>query len=135
MRNRDRNHTRHKARERHPRRPLRGFTLIEVLVAVVLIDVGLLSLVAGSAVLIRRGAEVRAETAALHAASDRLEVISSTSCATTPLATGTAFGPSGVREDWTVELGPTGTRDLRDSVTYTIQGRAHSLVLRTRISC
>jgi prepilin-type N-terminal cleavage/methylation domain-containing protein len=118
------------------RRPriARGFTLIEVIVAVVLIDVGLLSLVAGSTVLIRRAAESRAATAVLQAANNRLETIAGSSCATANIATGVAIG-AGLREAWAIEARPAGTRELRDSVTYTVQGRAHSIVMRTRIPC
>jgi prepilin-type N-terminal cleavage/methylation domain-containing protein len=111
-----------------------GFTLLEVIVAIVLIDVGLLSLVAGSAVLIRRSTETRAETLALHAANNRLEALRSGSCAVHGLSSGVALGAS-FREDWSIEPQAAGTRDLRDSISFVVQRRAHSIVLRTRISC
>lgn len=115
-----------------PQRRKRGFTLVEVIVAVVVIHVGLLSLVAGSAVLIRRTTQVRAEVAALQTASNRLEALGAGSCVA--LAGSSVTSPS-LREDWTAELRPTGLRELRDSVTYTMRGRARSVVVRTRLPC
>jgi prepilin-type N-terminal cleavage/methylation domain-containing protein len=114
------------------RRARRGFTLIEVVVAVVLIDVGLMSLVAGSAVLLRRIAQTRAESAARQTAGNRLETLASQRCVA---SVGTSVGPNGLREEWSSELSGAGTRELRDSVTYTALGQIRSIVVRTRGPC
>ena len=108
-----------------------GFTLIEVLIAVVLIDVGLLALVAGSAVLVKRTAEVRARSTALRAASNRLQVLSSGVCA--PVAGAAASG--GVREAWSVLVLPNQVREIRDSVAFTIANDVRSVTLVTRLPC
>ena len=108
-----------------------GFTLIEVLIAVVLIDVGLLALVAGSAVLVQRATEVRARSSALRAASNRLQTLGSGGC--TPAVGASTTG--GVREAWTVTLQPNHVRELRDSVAFTVAGDVHSIALVTRLPC
>src|SRR6185503_15948347 len=110
----------------------RGFTLLEVVIAVVLIDVGLLALVAGSAVLIRQTAEMRAHAAALRAAANRLQLLGGASCVAT---TGSAAGPFGVSERWEVALQPEGVREIRDSVTYAGAAGTRSIMLRTRLPC
>ena len=117
----------------HTTRSLRarpGFTLIEVVVAVVLIDVGLMSLVAGSAVLLRRITETRAESAARQAAANRLETLASQRC----IATAGTSAANGLRESWSSEL-IDGTRELRDSATYSALGHTRSVTIRTRVPC
>jgi prepilin-type N-terminal cleavage/methylation domain-containing protein len=114
------------------RRSAHGFTLIEVLVALVLIHVGLLSLVAASAMLVRRTTQARVETAALQAASNRLEILGAGPCAT---SAGAAIGPFELREEWSAALEAGGTLDLRDSVTFDVPGRVRSIVARTRVPC
>jgi type II secretory pathway component PulJ len=108
-----------------------GFTLVEVLVAVVLIDVGMLALIAGSAVLIRQTAEMRARAAAVRAAANRLQLLGA-SCV---VRSGRAGGPFGIREDWSVTLQSDGVRELRDSVTYASASGVRTVVLRTRLPC
>jgi prepilin-type N-terminal cleavage/methylation domain-containing protein len=115
-----------------PRRSAHGFTLIEVLVAVVLIHVGLLSLVAASAMLVRRTTQARVEAAALQAAGNRLETLGAGPCATRE---GTTIGPFDLREDWSAQLEVGGTLELRDSVTFGIAGITRSVVERTRVPC
>lgn len=112
--------------------PRDGFTLVEVLIAVVLIDVGLLALAAGSAVLIRQTAEMRARNGAVRAAANRLQRLGATSCVATA---GTAAGAFGIREHWSVDVRADGTRDLRDSVSYETPTGDRAVVLRTRLPC
>ena len=107
------------------------FTLVEVVVAVVLIDVGLLALVACSAVLIRQTAEMRARSAAVRAAANRLQLLGA-SCI---VRSGSTGGPFGIREEWSVSLQSNGVHELRDSVSYAGASGARSVVLRTRLPC
>jgi Tfp pilus assembly protein PilV len=109
-----------------------GFTLIEVLVAVVLIDVGLLALVAGSAVLVRRAAELRARSTALRAATNRIQLLGAQPCAAAAGSTGPWRGQ---REDWSVVLQANDVREVLDRVTFTAGGDTHAVVLRTRLPC
>jgi Tfp pilus assembly protein PilV len=109
-----------------------GFTLIEVVVAVVLIDVGLLALVAASAVLVRQTTELRVRSAALHAATNRLQLLGASACVAT---SGAAAGPLSIHEWWSVVLQPNGVRELRDSVTFSVGIAEKTVVLRTRLPC
>jgi prepilin-type N-terminal cleavage/methylation domain-containing protein len=110
----------------------RGFTLVELLVAVVLVDVGLLALVTGTAVLVRRQNELRARAAAVRFASNRLQLLAASACAP---ASGSAPAAVGVTEWWSAESRANHTRELRDSVAFTVSGVERSLVLRTRLVC
>ena len=119
----------------HVHRQLRarpGFTLIELLVAVVLIEIGLLALVATGATLARQTTTTRARLSAVSAAANRLQLLGATPCATT---SGTSSGPSGLVERWSGDILPNGTRELRDSVTFVAMGSTHAVVLRTRLTC
>lgn len=108
-----------------------GFTLIEVLIAVMLIDVGLLALVAGSAVLVRRAGEVRARSNALRAAANRIQVLGAGPCTQTAGAS-----PNGdVYETWAVVVYPSHVREVSDSVTFSVAGVPGSVALRTQFPC
>ena len=113
-------------------RPRAGFTLIELLVAVVLIEIGLLALVATGASLARQTTTTRARLAAINAAANRLQLLGASPCAST---TGMSDAESGVTERWTADVQPNGTRELRDSVTFVAMGSTHAIVLRTRLTC
>lgn len=113
-----------------PRRRL-GFTLVELLVALLLVEVGLLSLTGTTVVLIRERSAVRARAAAIRAASNRLQFLAAGPC---EAASGAAIGPSIIREMWDVRLVPNAIRDLRDSVIYGADS-GHAIVLRTRLPC
>jgi hypothetical protein len=108
-----------------------GFTLVEVLVAVMLINVGLLALVAASAVLVRQTNELRARTAANQTAINRLQSMGASACA--PFAGSASSGA--LHEDFTAVLAGSRVRELRDSVSYLIGRQPHALILRTRLSC
>jgi prepilin-type N-terminal cleavage/methylation domain-containing protein len=108
-----------------------GFTLIEVLVAIVLIEVGLLALVAGSAVLVRQTSEVRARSNALRAATARIEALGAGPC----VSTSGASTVGDVHELWSVDLQANHVREVRDSVAFTAAGIGRSLALRTRLPC
>jgi Tfp pilus assembly protein PilV len=109
-----------------------GFTLVEVLIAVVLIDVGLLALVAAGSILVRRTAEVRLRATAVRVALDRLQLVGVGACVS---ASGVAIGARGIRENWGATAPTNGVRELYDSVTFTVAGAEKLLALRTRLPC
>ncbi|HVX37936.1 MAG TPA: type II secretion system protein [Gemmatimonadaceae bacterium] len=109
-----------------------GFTLVELLVAIVLIDCGVLALVAESAVLVRKRNDLRTHALATRVAGDRVQSLAAGACAET---VGSAEWPGGMRESWSVALVPNHVRELSDSVAF-VEGRAtRSVVLRTRLPC
>jgi len=109
-----------------------GFTLVEVLLAVILIDVGLLALVAASGVVVRQMNALRLRNAALRAATNRLQQLGVGACVASAGSTAT---PDGIREDWSSASWDGQTRDLRDSVTFAAGGTTHTIVLRTKLPC
>jgi prepilin-type N-terminal cleavage/methylation domain-containing protein len=110
----------------------RGFTLVELLVAILLIDVGLLGLVAGSAIVVRRQNEIRLRGIATGAASNRVQQLVASGCHS---AQGSAVVAPGINERWSVSGSGSATRDIDDSVSYVLAGVNRSVVLRTRVVC
>jgi Tfp pilus assembly protein PilV len=109
-----------------------AFTLIEVLIAVVLIDVGLLALVGAGSVLVRRTTELRLRAAAARVAADRLQLLGAGACAA---SSGIAAGAQGLREFWSATSPTNGVREFYDSVAFSVAGVDRAVALRTRLPC
>lgn len=109
----------------------RGFSLVEVLVALLVVDVGVLALAGTTLVLVRERTDLRARSAAIRAASGRLDWLGAGPCQ--PTTGSTELAPRLV-EHWSVRLAPNATRELSDSVTFDAGG-AHAIVLRSRLPC
>ncbi len=117
-----------------------GFTLIEVLVAIVVLGVGILALVSTSGFgsqMIGRG---KVETRAAEAASRRLEGLRLAANATTPRCTGPEFVTGGpvtsqaITESWLVP--PAGkVRRVRVTVAYRTVRGSRTASLETAIEC
>lgn len=122
------------------RRSRRGFTLVEVLVAILVLSVGIIPLVGTSAGVSRMIGRGRMETRAAQAASSRMEVLRLAAEATSPRCSDPAFasgGPAssgGMTESWLVP--PAGTlRQIRVSVTYSTVRGPRAAVLETALVC
>jgi type IV pilus assembly protein PilV len=122
------------------KRSTSGFTLVEVLVAIVVLAVGLVALVGSSAMVTRMIGRGKTETRVAQAASRRIEVLRRAAYSTAPRCTAGAFasgGPvtsNGVTESWTV---PTvgRVRNVRVNVTYGTARGIRTDTLQTRIEC
>jgi prepilin-type N-terminal cleavage/methylation domain-containing protein len=117
-----------------------GFTLVEALVAVVVVGIGILALMSASASVTRMIGRGKMETRAALAASQRMEVLRSAAGATSPRCANPAFssgGPvmaGGVAEKW--EVAPNGkVRPVRVTVTYLTVRGLRTASLETRITC
>jgi Tfp pilus assembly protein PilV len=116
----------------------RGFTIIETMVAIMMIVVGVLALVGVSTIVSRQMTSTRQLTLATAMGRARLERLQGISCAS--LAAGTA-SERGIRERWSVTTPAPGlnaaadVRVLRDSVFVTDAGRTHVQVYVSMRSC
>lgn len=107
-----------------------GFTIVELLVATVLVQVGLLATVAASAVLVRAVRDEESRWAAVQLASSRIERLGAATCAS---VAGNATSGEGVHESWRMTVSA-GVRDIRDSASYGPNG-ARAVVLESRAPC
>jgi type IV pilus assembly protein PilV len=119
-----------------------GFTLIEVMVAIIILSVGVLGLLSTSALVTRMIGRGNMTTKATQLAQTRLEILrqqalSSTPSCTTLGASGTAAGPSGMSEAWTVTTpaGFTNLRQLSVTVTYPISNGTRTATMTTQVRC
>jgi type II secretion system protein I len=117
-----------------------GFTLIEVMIALVILAVGVLALTGSSATINRMIGRGKVETQAALLASGRVEELRLAAASTSPRCSSAEFasgGPvwaGGLKQTWVVE--PSGNpRRVRVTVSYlTIRG-VRSAVLETAIQC
>jgi Tfp pilus assembly protein PilV len=115
----------------HSRRTRRGATLVELLVALLLFDMSLLSLAAVNAVAVRRTGEASRRSRAIVSASSRIESMLVVACA--QQVAGSAMVERGVSEYWTSQPIYLGI-EIVDSIR--IESRApESIVLRARRLC
>ena len=105
---------------------------METIVAIVLVEIGLLALTASTGIVVRETLIVRARTAALELARNRVETIAATPCVAT---SGGVSAPGGYREDWSARLVPVSSREIGDSVTYTVQRVTRTITLKTQTPC
>lgn len=109
-----------------------AFTLVELLVAVTILNAGLLALVSASSAVVRRRANMRARAAAVRTAAFRVELLSAQGCAA---ASGSTPVVAGQAESWTVSSPSKGVRDIVEQVTYLASGAGRSVVLQARAEC
>ena len=119
-------------RKRPIRRSPAGFTLVEAIVAIVIIEIGLLALTASTGIVIRETSIVRARSTALEIARNRVETLAATPCAST---SGGAAAQLGFRETWSAQLTTGPAREIRDSVIFTVQRVRRTVVLKTQVPC
>jgi Tfp pilus assembly protein PilV len=117
-----------------PRSPRRshhasGFSLLELLVAILLVDVAILGIVHTHAIVVRNRNEMRARSAAVIGAADRIEQILASPCTDN---SGSLVLPGSAEFWWSSLAGQ--TREISDSVVFGASA-PHMVVLRTRFPC
>jgi Tfp pilus assembly protein PilV len=108
-----------------------AFTLLELLVALIVINAGLLALVSAVAVLVRRQTELHERVTAGELAANRLQALAELPCG----SRSDSARRSGFTEHWSEDDAGNHVRELRDSVTFAAFGEPHSLTLTTRLTC
>lgn len=111
----------------------RGFSLLELLVALLLFNVALLGMVATSAVAASELRAARLHATAARLAARRLEILASTPC--DDVASGDAAHPDGVRESWQVGPRAGGVRPVRDSVDFVHRRGRSAVVVQGALRC
>ena len=117
-----------------------GFTLIEVMIAVVILGIGILALTGSSSMITRMIGRGKAETHAAMVASRRVEMLrraaqsSTPRCASAEFASGGPVLEEGLTQSWTVT--PAGAvRRVRVTVTYLTVRGIRSAFLETAVAC
>jgi prepilin-type N-terminal cleavage/methylation domain-containing protein len=124
----------HLGAARRPPPAARGFTLVEVVVALTLLALGALALVAASAAAVRAVEAAETQLHATTAARSRVEQLASAPCA--GLAAGSSADSAGrVLERWSVTHGRNGARLVTDSVAYSDRGTVRTFVLHRLVVC
>ena len=111
----------------------RGFTLVELLVALVVFDVALLAFAADAALLVRLRAAAMRRDAGRLAAVSRLDRLRASGCPA-PSA-GQDSSVAGVHEYWRVDAAGATIRRIRDSVDFGTPAAPAALVLYSAIAC
>ena len=117
-----------------------GFTLIEVMVAIVILTVGLLALAGATANVTRMVGHGKWATVASQVAIQRLENVRQVAYSTSPACTssaligGTATMGSGVSETWNIS-GTGNSRQVQVAVTYPGAGRSTTDTVTTILRC
>lgn len=115
-----------------------GFTIIEVLIAVVVLCVGFLAMMSSTALNVRAMARARIADAAAISASNRLEQLRLTACSNQAAGADTLQrnGTNVWINAWTLTSSTNSTWRIRLTKTYvTAPGRTRRDVLETEVSC
>lgn len=123
------------SRGRAHRAPRRrdGFTMPELLIAIIVIAVGLLSLASGSVGVLRQMRYGNQSTLASAVAQQRLEAIRSQGCAS--LSSGTAT-TRGLSEKWVITVMSNKARAVAESVKYVPRaGQTNTLAMSSVVPC
>lgn len=122
----------------------RGFTIVEVVIAIMLLTVGVMALAGSSALVTRMVGRGKESTVAAQKAAARAELLRQWALSTSPPCTAAQFKSdstilAGEDEAWTVENLPgTGgkVRVVRTMVRYAVTGRGYRRdTLTTSIQC
>ena len=121
-------------------RSARGFTLVEVLVAIVLLTLGVMALLGSSAMVSRMIGRGRGSTVAVQVATARLERLRRVAASTTPRCTSPQFvsdstTTAGVAERWIVESGAGLSRRVSVILAYRDPRGPVRDTLRTTVLC
>lgn len=117
----------------------RGFTIVEVIIAIIVLTVGLLGLVATSALVTRMIARGQRSASAANFASKRLELLRVTGCKTQTPGKDTLFTQSGTAaaiNSWAFTDATNKHWTIVDTLKYqTSKGAWRTDIMETQVSC
>jgi prepilin-type N-terminal cleavage/methylation domain-containing protein len=113
----------------------RGVTLIELIVAMVILSVGLLAIVGVSAGVSRSLGESRTDNIAALAAQSRFELLAGTACTSLTLNTWITKTSRNVTEKYRTVDGGNNTRIITDSVSWTTREGKRRQAFTTLLPC
>jgi prepilin-type N-terminal cleavage/methylation domain-containing protein len=117
----------------------RGFTIVEVVIAIIVLTVGLLGLVATSALVTRMIARGQRSANAANFASKRLEQLRVTGCKTQTAGKDTLFTQSGTAaatNSWVFTDATNRHWTIVDTLKYlTSKGSWRTDIMETQVSC
>ena len=113
----------------------RGVTLIELIVAMVILSVGLLAIVGVSAGVSRSLGESRTDNIAALAAQSRFELLAGTACTSLTLNTWVTKTSRNVTEKYRTTDGGNNTRIITDSVSWTTREGTRRQAFTTLLPC
>ena len=117
-----------------------GFTLVEVLVAIMVMSIGIIAMAGSTAMVTRMIGRGKVETRVAQAASRRIEALRLTASSTSPRCTAGGFangGPvtaNGLTESWTVPAAGR-VRAVEVNITYRTAQGPRTASIQTRIDC
>lgn len=110
-----------------------GFTVVEVLVALIVVATGLLGVAGASATALRASAAAMRERAAVVRAQSRLALLESVGC--TGATGGERLLPDGLVDRWTVGAPENGVRLVDAWAEWDDSGRRRHVLLRGALLC
>ena len=121
------------AKRRRPPRARHGFTIIELMIAIVVLSIGVLGLAGTSAMVSRMIGGAAQQTIAANVAATRFEKMRSRQCSAITSGTATLRGTS---EAWTVSSVGTALKFVVDTVSWRGAGQSKSnLVFQSYVKC
>jgi len=117
------------------RRPRKGVTLIELIVAMTILSIGLLAIVGVSASVSRSLGESRSDNLAAIYSTSRFEKLAGTACTSMTLDTWTTITDRNVTEKYRVTDGGNNTRMVTDSVSWTTRKGTRRQAFTTLLPC
>ena len=113
----------------------RGFTLVEVMVAIVILSIGVLGLAATAGVVVRQMTGAVHQSVASTVAYSRMEKIRTSNCVAMKDSSGTATTRN-VQEKWVI-VGTAGSHALLvyDTITYMVRGKKKTQAYHSEYPC
>lgn len=124
-----------KRQRRHVTGARAGVTLIELIVAVTILMLGLLSIVGISASISRSLGQSRTDALAASAAQSRFEQIAGTACTSLTLGTVVQVSARGITERYVITDAGNNTRLLSDTVSWITNRTTRRAAFQTLIPC